>query len=412
MTLSRAWSTPAPRSRASARPRRRAARGEYRKGSFPFLANRKALGATEGRVKILAHATTDRILGVHILGARASELIGEAVAAIEFGASSEDLARTCHAHPTLSEAIKEAALAVGLAIIWRGRGRGFRLKSRPSRRTAGANPLLRVPPPRKEPRWTPLVRCRAFSQPRPRPAPRLRRSPSHPASGPAVVTGTGDISNAVERYRALLGQDNGGAPAAHASGRREINWDKVPEQAAEAFPATNAKAAPRARGALLSTPGKGVMASASSTNAAKTPMYFGNVNASYIEATSFSRESLFSPIDSNVVDLTSRVPGTDTPALVRGFGAVYTDVGTEHTAFEYFGADGHSLGKYAVPIADRGLSFLGVAFDEPVVARVRIEYGTVALGPDDDAQHDRRGDGRLHLRRAGDARGSLRRGSS
>ena len=92
----------------------RAAGIEYRKGSFPFLANgrAKALGATEGRVKILAHARTDRILGVHILGARASELIGEAVAAIEFGASSEDLARTCHAHPTLSEAIKEAALAV------------------------------------------------------------------------------------------------------------------------------------------------------------------------------------------------------------------------------------------------------------------------------------------------------------
>ncbi len=216
---------------------------------------------------------------------------------------------------------------------------------------------------------------------------------SHPASGPAVVTGTGDISNAVERYRALLGQDNGGAPAAHASGRREINWDKVPdEQAAPSFlPGDffNAKAAPRARGALLSTPGKGVMASASSTNAAKTPMYFGNVNASYTKRfKTFSRERLFSPIDSNVVDLTFRVPGTDTPALVRGFGAVYTDVGTEHTAFEYFGADGHSLGKYAVPIADRGLSFLGVAFDEPVVARVRIEYGTVALGPDDDAQHD------------------------
>ncbi|MFN0008746.1 MAG: dihydrolipoyl dehydrogenase [Planctomycetota bacterium] len=87
---------------------------EYRKGSFPFLANgrARALGHTEGRVKILADAKTDRVLGVHILGARAGDLIAEAVAAIEFSATSEDIARTCHAHPTLAEVVKEAALAV------------------------------------------------------------------------------------------------------------------------------------------------------------------------------------------------------------------------------------------------------------------------------------------------------------
>lgn len=86
----------------------------YKKGVFPFVANgrAKSLGSTDGRVKILAHAETDRVLGVHILGARAGDLIAEAVAAIEFGASAEDIARTCHAHPTLSEALKEAALAV------------------------------------------------------------------------------------------------------------------------------------------------------------------------------------------------------------------------------------------------------------------------------------------------------------
>lgn len=86
----------------------------YRKGSFPFRANGRAqsLGQLDGRVKILAHEKTDRILGVHILGPRAGELIAEAVAAMAFGASSEDLARTCHAHPTLPEVIKEAALAV------------------------------------------------------------------------------------------------------------------------------------------------------------------------------------------------------------------------------------------------------------------------------------------------------------
>jgi dihydrolipoamide dehydrogenase len=86
----------------------------YRKGSFPYLANgrARALGQTDGRVKVLAHAQTDRLLGVHVLGARAGDLIAEAAAAMAFGATAEDLARTCHAHPTLAECLKEAALAV------------------------------------------------------------------------------------------------------------------------------------------------------------------------------------------------------------------------------------------------------------------------------------------------------------
>jgi dihydrolipoamide dehydrogenase len=86
----------------------------YKKGMFPFQANgrAKALGAAEGRVKVLADAATDRVLGVHIIGPRAGDIIAEAGAAIEFGASAEDIGRTCHAHPTLSEALREAALAV------------------------------------------------------------------------------------------------------------------------------------------------------------------------------------------------------------------------------------------------------------------------------------------------------------
>ena len=86
----------------------------YRAGSFPFMANgrARALGDTTGMVKMLADAVTDEILGVHIVGPMASELIAEAVVAMEFKASSEDLARICHAHPSLSEATKEAALAV------------------------------------------------------------------------------------------------------------------------------------------------------------------------------------------------------------------------------------------------------------------------------------------------------------
>ncbi len=86
----------------------------YRKGVFPYLANGRArcIGETEGFVKMLAHAETDRLLGVHILGAHAGDLIAEAAVAMEFDASSEDLARSCHAHPTLAEIVKEAALAV------------------------------------------------------------------------------------------------------------------------------------------------------------------------------------------------------------------------------------------------------------------------------------------------------------
>jgi dihydrolipoamide dehydrogenase len=86
----------------------------YKAGSFPFLANgrARALGDTTGMVKMLADAKTDQILGVHIVGPMASELIAECVVAMEFRASSEDIARICHAHPSLSEATKEAALAV------------------------------------------------------------------------------------------------------------------------------------------------------------------------------------------------------------------------------------------------------------------------------------------------------------
>jgi dihydrolipoamide dehydrogenase len=86
----------------------------YKVGKFPFTANgrARAMNATDGFVKILADAATDTVLGAHIIGAEAGTLIAEIVLGMEFGASSEDIARTCHAHPTLEEAIKEAALGV------------------------------------------------------------------------------------------------------------------------------------------------------------------------------------------------------------------------------------------------------------------------------------------------------------
>ena len=86
----------------------------YKVGKFPFFANSraKAINQSEGFVKILADSTTDKVLGVHLIGPHAGELIAEMSVAMEFGASSEDIARTCHAHPTFSEAVKEAALSV------------------------------------------------------------------------------------------------------------------------------------------------------------------------------------------------------------------------------------------------------------------------------------------------------------
>ena len=87
---------------------------EYKVGKFPFTANARAKvnADTDGFVKIIADAVTDRVLGVHMIGPNVGEMIAEAAIAMEFGASSEDIARTCHAHPTLSEAVRQAAMGV------------------------------------------------------------------------------------------------------------------------------------------------------------------------------------------------------------------------------------------------------------------------------------------------------------
>ena len=91
----------------------------YAVGKFPFTANgrARAIRHTDGFVKILADAATDRVLGGHIVGLGAGEMIHEIVVLMEFGGSAEDLARTCHAHPTMSEAVKEAAMAVAKRAI-------------------------------------------------------------------------------------------------------------------------------------------------------------------------------------------------------------------------------------------------------------------------------------------------------
>ena len=94
----------------------------FKVGRFPFRGNGRALCLAEvdGFAKVIAHEETDRVLGVHIIGARAGDLIAEAAAAMTYGASSEDIARTCHAHPTLPEVLKEAALDVDGRAIHKG----------------------------------------------------------------------------------------------------------------------------------------------------------------------------------------------------------------------------------------------------------------------------------------------------
>ena len=207
-----------------------------------------------------------------------------------------------------------------------------------------------------------------------------------------VIRAAGNIRAAVNRYRSLLGPDNGGAPGGKPLGHREINWDSVPDQFAEPNPLPsdffNSASAPRARGALLTTPGKYVAVSAAPSNPYGTAVRFGNINPTYPRLfRTFSPPRLFSPIGSNIVNLYFRVPGTNTPGLVRGFGAVYTNVTIpEKTGFRYYDNRGRLLGSFTVPIKPRGLSFLGVIFPSPVVARVRIEYGNHALGPNESAR--------------------------
>jgi hypothetical protein len=217
---------------------------------------------------------------------------------------------------------------------------------------------------------------------------------SSPSTAPVVVTGAGDIASTIERYRQLLGgTNNAGEPGSRSGGFRELNWDSIPDELAAPNLYTpdffNSPSAPRARGAVLSTPGTGLMVSADGDNPSGALPRFGNINPSYANTfKTFSSERLFSPVGSNVAELRFFVPGSNTPAAVRGFGAVYTDVDTDHTAFEYFDIHGNSLGKYGTPIANQGLSFLGVIFSKAIVHRVRIQYGTAILGPDDGPNND------------------------
>jgi hypothetical protein len=212
---------------------------------------------------------------------------------------------------------------------------------------------------------------------------------------PDILSGRGtEVPDLVAEFQTRLGADNGGVPERGFTGRREVNWDSVPDE--DAAPGLlnpdffNGRTEPLARGLRLTTPGNGVQVSADSDNPTGTPVRFGHINANYpLQFGTFSPERLFSPIGSNVVDITFSVAGSpEVPALTRGFGAVYTDVDETGSSFELFAEDGESLGEYFVPTNDQGLSFLGIVFEDAVVARVRIKYGSTALGPSDSATVD------------------------
>jgi hypothetical protein len=198
----------------------------------------------------------------------------------------------------------------------------------------------------------------------------------------AVVSTSGDITDAVASYRNLLGASNGATPGEQASGRREINWDGAganPFDNSNDFPAaffnTNVKV-----GAVFTTDGTGFRNDSTK---------FLDINPTYGDQFRFfSANKIFSPVGSNILDVLFQVAGQPTPAASAGFGVVFSDVDVANaTTVELFAQDGTSLGIIAAPVRSDtvGLSFVGVTFDQPVIARARITLGTgpLATGVDD-----------------------------
>ena len=207
----------------------------------------------------------------------------------------------------------------------------------------------------------------------------------------AAVTFSASGSNAasiqatVDAYRTALGTLNANVAGSFASGRREINWDGVPDALAAPnnLPA-NFFNVNSPRGVVFSTPGTGFQVSA---NAGVAPVRFDNINATYSSTfITFSAQRLFTALGSNVLDVNFFVPGSTTPATTSGFGAVFTDVDlASTTSIQFFDAVGNVLGTFFVPAANNGLSFLGVLFNAGErIGRVRITSGNAALGPNEN----------------------------
>jgi len=192
-----------------------------------------------------------------------------------------------------------------------------------------------------------------------------------------VFTASGDIAATVDNFRNALGASNGATAGEQPTGRREITWDGAganPFDNQDNFPAdffnTNVKS-----GAVFTTSGTGFRNDSTA---------FDEVNASYAsQFTFFSAKKIFAPVGSNQLDQLFEVAGQPTPAVSRGFGIVLSDVDlAEKTTIELFARDGSSLGIYGAPIRTdaAGLSFVGVTYADPIIARVRITLGTGALG--------------------------------
>jgi hypothetical protein len=198
-----------------------------------------------------------------------------------------------------------------------------------------------------------------------------------PAPAAQVVIGSGDLTATVAEYRTLLGEPrNGGAVGPSTTGRREVNWDGAPatvNNVDNLFPGDFFNTTVKL-GLVMATPGTGFRNDTS---------LFGDLDASLRDQFStFSPNKIFTASNSNVIDVSFRVPGLTTPALVAGFGSVFVDVDVaDRTTLEYFDRDGRSLGVVRVPVRSAGsaFSFAGARFTTPVVARVRITLGTGAL---------------------------------
>ena len=222
------------------------------------------------------------------------------------------------------------------------------------------------------------------------------------AAGPDATS----IQGAVDAFRASLGNNNGNNPGPIQKGRREINWDGGnPNLLDTTAPVNPFLVFLNNRGSQYKTPGLGLsQAPASGGLQGGLAVLFGNPNYAKIFRT-FSPSRLFTPVGSNITEVSFSIPGTNgnAPATVRGFGAVFTDVdqpdgnvlsaarsNRASTLIEYFGKDGRLLFSSAVPAApgDGNLSFFAIKFDDARIASVRIIAGNVAPGPNDDRQHD------------------------
>ena len=202
-----------------------------------------------------------------------------------------------------------------------------------------------------------------------------------------IFSAAGNIQGQVDAFRAAVGNPlNPNVPGSFGSGRREINWDGVPDalSAPNNLPPDffNVNSP---RGAVFAGPASGFRVSGNP--AVGAPPEFSEINATYPSLfTTFSAPRLFTGLGSNIVDVLFFVPGSTTPAVTTGFGSVFTDVDLANvTSIQFFGVNNNSLGVFSVPniAGNETLSFLGVDFDAPIISRVRITSGNTALGPNE-----------------------------